>query len=51
VSYLWAGYLLTWIVVAVYAWRLEGRRSDEERQLAFLREQRPRDEPGAAGEV
>lgn len=37
-SYLWAGYLLTWIAVGLYAWRLEGRRSDEERRLAFVRD-------------
>lgn len=49
-SYLWAGYLLTWIAVIAYAWRLEGRRDDEERRLAFLRDRDPGEVPGAAGE-
>ena len=39
-SYLWAGYLLTWGAIAWYAWRLEGRVSDAERQLERLAPER-----------
>ena len=35
-SYLWAGYLLTWGAIAWYARRLEGRLDDAERQLDRL---------------
>lgn len=41
-TYLWAGYLITWIAVAGYAWRLGRRVEDAERQLRDVRE---RDRP------
>lgn len=48
-TYLWAGYLLTWIAVAWYAWRLEGRIGRAERRLEQLTpEDAPRD-PAAPG--
>lgn len=35
-TYLWAGYVLTWVAVAGYAWRLERRLDDAEGRLARL---------------
>lgn len=40
-SYLWAGYLLTWGAVAWYAWRLERRLRDAERRLERLTDDEP----------
>jgi CcmD family protein len=37
VSYLWAGYGLTWLVLAAYAWRLERRRRTAETELSHHR--------------
>lgn len=37
-SYLWAGYGLTWAALVLYAWRLERRRRDAERELSLQRE-------------
>lgn len=36
-SFLWAGFGLTWLALAVYAWRLERRREAAERELAHHR--------------
>lgn len=41
-TYLWTGYLITWIAVAGYAWRLGRRAEDAERHLRDVRE---RDRP------
>lgn len=48
-SYLWIGYALTWLALALYAWGLERRRRDAERELSLQREPSgespPRDAP------
>ena len=36
-TFLWAGYLLTWIALVVYVWRLESRIGDADRQLEAVR--------------
>lgn len=37
-SYLWIGYVLTWLALVLYAWGLERRRHDAERELSLQRE-------------
>lgn len=32
-GYLWAGYVLTWVAMAWFAWRLESRARDAARRL------------------
>jgi uncharacterized membrane protein YciS (DUF1049 family) len=32
-GYLWAGYALTWVAMAWFAWRLESRARDAARRL------------------
>jgi CcmD family protein len=32
-GYLWAGYVITWVAVAWFAWRLESRARDVARRL------------------
>ena len=43
-TFLWAGYLVTWIALVAYVWRLERRVADADRHLDLARD---RDE-GAA---
>ena len=37
-TFLWAGYLLTWIALVVYVWRLESRIGDADRHLEVVRD-------------
>ena len=37
-SYLWTGYLVTWIAVGGYAWRLTRRAAEAEARLREARE-------------
>lgn len=50
-TFLWTGYVLTWVAVAGYAWRLERRRAEEERNLEYIREEggtpRPERQPAS----
>lgn len=38
-TFLWAGYLVTWIAVVGYAWRLERRVDEAERRLEVARDE------------
>ncbi len=40
-TYLWAGYLITWLALAGYAWRLGRRVSDAGERLRGLRRGEP----------
>lgn len=40
-TYLWAGYLITWLALAGYAWRLGRRVSDAGERLRGLRHEGP----------
>jgi len=44
-GYLWIGYVLTWIAVGGYAWRLERRGRSARRVLRRARDE-PRDTDG-----
>ena len=37
-TFLWTGYLITWIALAVYVWRLERRVDGAERHLEVARD-------------
>lgn len=45
-TYLWTGYLITWVAVFGYAWRLERRAADADEHLGAVR-RRERSGPGA----
>ena len=47
-TYLWAGYIVTWIAVAGYAWRLGRRVAEAERELLEV-EERTRAAPPSDG--
>jgi CcmD family protein len=47
VSYLWAGYVITWLAVAWFAWRLERRAGRVARHLRAL-EDGPGEDAGGA---
>lgn len=46
-SFVWAGYLITWTALAAYAWRLARREDETEDRLRAARE-RDRSAPGPA---
>lgn len=37
-SFVWTGYLITWVALAGYAWRLAGREDETEGRLRSARE-------------
>lgn len=46
-SFVWTGYLITWVAVAGYAWRL-ARRSDEAEERLRAARERDRSTPDPA---